>query len=183
MSHFFNLFLGQRCSNNSWTFFGGKGCRGFLSGTWPLITEIKALIIAVLTTFLFHRFQAYKQGFYGKKYVWLLIDWYQPRWWDKHTAHASKLSCKTKHVIEAFGNYISTEFLKVGTSSLDIIGGEVRGIRRPNGIPIICFGSTMRKTLVTFILFLRKPISNGRAELKRSDFIQVLHTMPLSPWP
>ena len=75
---------------------------------------------------MFHRFQAYKQGFYGKKYVWLLIDWYQRRWWDKYAAHASKLSCKTKHVIEAFGNYISTEFLKVGPSSPDIIGGEVR---------------------------------------------------------
>jgi len=97
----------------------------------PLSTEIKALIIAVLIAFLFRRFQAYKQGFYGKKYVWLLIDWYQPRWWDKHAVHASKLSCKTKHVIEAFGNYISTEFLKVGPSSPDIIGGEVRGIRRP----------------------------------------------------
>ena len=75
---------------------------------------------------MFHPFQAYKQGFYGKKYVWLLIDWYQPRWWEKYAAHASKFSCKTKHVIEAFGNYISTEFLKVGPSSPHIRGGEVR---------------------------------------------------------
>ena len=106
---------------------------------------------------MFHHFQAYKQGFYGKKYVWLLIDWYQPRWWDSHAAHASKHNCKTKHLIEAFGNYISTEFLKIGPSSPDIIGGEVRGIGRPKtlrlgenfsigGIPkIVC--NTTRKPL------------------------------------
>ena len=42
-----------------------------------------------------------------------------------HSAHASKINCKTKHVIEAFGNYISTEFLKIGPSSPDMLGGEV----------------------------------------------------------
>ncbi|KAL9967671.1 hypothetical protein ACROYT_G025952 [Oculina patagonica] len=68
--------------------------------------------------------QAYKQGFYGKKYVWLLIGWYQTRWWVIHSAHASKFNCKTKHVIEAFGNYISTGFLKIGPSSPNIIGSE-----------------------------------------------------------
>ncbi|KAJ7375512.1 Gamma-aminobutyric acid type B receptor subunit 2 [Desmophyllum pertusum] len=68
--------------------------------------------------------QAYKQGLYGEKYVWLLIGWYRPRWWEIHSARASKLDCKTEHVTEAFGNYISTEFLKIGPSSPDIIGGE-----------------------------------------------------------
>lgn len=68
--------------------------------------------------------QAYKQGLYGKKYAWLLIGWYQSRWWKAHPVVLSKHNCKAKHVIEAFGNYISTEFLKLGPTSPDIIGGE-----------------------------------------------------------
>ncbi|XP_068671530.1 gamma-aminobutyric acid type B receptor subunit 2-like isoform X2 [Montipora foliosa] len=68
--------------------------------------------------------QAYKQGFYGGKYVWLLIGWYQPSWWKDHTANASKFKCKPKHVAEAFGNYIMTAFRKVGPSSPNIIGGK-----------------------------------------------------------
>lgn len=74
---------------------------------------------------LLHHIQAYKQGYYGAKYVWLLIGWYQSRWWEAHSAHASKIQCKTKHVTEAFGNYITTAFRKIGPSSPDIIGGEV----------------------------------------------------------
>ena len=88
--------------------------------------------------------QAYKQGLYGGKYAWLLIGWYQSRWWEIHTKRASKLKCKTKHVTEAFGNYISTEFRKIGPSSPDVIGGEVGGLQQQ----VIFYWVTFNRRLI-----------------------------------
>ncbi|CAH3180504.1 unnamed protein product [Porites lobata] len=71
--------------------------------------------------------QAFKQGFYGDKYLWLLMGWYRYRWWvveKMHSARASKLRCKTEHVTKAFGNFLSTTILRMGPSSQDIIGSE-----------------------------------------------------------
>ena len=34
-------------------------------------------------------------------------------------------NCEAKHVMKAFGNYVTTEFLKFGPSSPRMIGGEV----------------------------------------------------------
>ncbi|XP_066029733.1 gamma-aminobutyric acid type B receptor subunit 2 isoform X4 [Pocillopora verrucosa] len=68
--------------------------------------------------------QAYKQELYGERYVWMLIGWYQSRWWNAHPAVLSKQNCEAKHVMKAFGNYVTTEFLKFGPSSPRMIGGE-----------------------------------------------------------
>ncbi|PFX27466.1 Gamma-aminobutyric acid type B receptor subunit 2 [Stylophora pistillata] len=68
--------------------------------------------------------QAYKQDFYGKKYVWMLIGWYQSRWWNAHPEVLSKQNCKAKHVVKAFGSYVTTDFLKFGPGFPNMIGGE-----------------------------------------------------------
>ena len=76
--------------------------------------------------FLLHHSKAYKLGFYGGKYVWVLMGWYQPNWWEAHTAHTSKVHCKPSHIHKASGHYIITAFRKIGPLSPDIIVGKVR---------------------------------------------------------
>ena len=89
------------------------------------------IVNCFLFHFLLHHSKAYERGFYGSKYVWILMGWYQPSWWKVHTAHASKVHCKPSHIAKASGNYIVTAFRKIGPSSAGIIVGKVgaSGIR------------------------------------------------------
>lgn len=65
--------------------------------------------------------QAFLQGIYGRKYVWLLPGWYSDRWWE----NSADTSC-TKHDIKlAAGNYLATRPLPVGDSTTPTIAGKV----------------------------------------------------------
>lgn len=91
----------------------------------PALHHEKGINHVSLSVFLPRLPQAYKQELYGERYVWMLIGWYQSRWWNAHPAVLSKQNCEAKHVMKAFGNYVTTEFLKFGPSSPRMIGGEV----------------------------------------------------------
>ena len=40
--------------------------------------------------------QAYKEGLYGSKYVWLIVGWYNEDWWKKRD-----VECEGEQLIEA----------------------------------------------------------------------------------
>lgn len=66
-------------------------------------------------------YQAFLQGIYGRKYVWLLPGWYSDRWWEK----GADTSC-TKHDIKlAAGNYLATRPMPLGDSTTLTIAGKV----------------------------------------------------------
>lgn len=65
--------------------------------------------------------QAFLQGIYGKKYVWVLPGWYSDKWWE----YSEDTSC-TKHDIKlAAGNYLATRPIPVGDSTTPTIAGKV----------------------------------------------------------
>ena len=72
--------------------------------------------------------QAFLQGIYGRKFVWLLPGWYSDRWWG----NSVDTSC-TKHDIKlAAGNYLATRPIPLGDSTTLTIAGKVS-----NGFPLL----------------------------------------------
>ncbi|XP_078371637.1 gamma-aminobutyric acid type B receptor subunit 2-like [Oculina patagonica] len=64
--------------------------------------------------------QAFIQGIYGRKYVWVLPGWYSEKWWEK----GGDTSC-TKHDIKlAAGNYLATRPIPLGDSRTPTIAGK-----------------------------------------------------------
>ena len=66
-------------------------------------------------------FQAFKQGIYGRKYVWILPGWYSDKWWE----NAGETSCTKHEVKEAAGNYLATRPLPLGRAKTPTISGKV----------------------------------------------------------
>ena len=66
-------------------------------------------------------YQAFLQGVYGRKYVWVLPGWYSDKWWE----NSEDTSC-TKHDIKlAAGNYLATRPIPLGHSTTPTIAGKV----------------------------------------------------------
>lgn len=64
--------------------------------------------------------QAYKEGVYGSKYVWIIVGWYNDNWWTK-----SDVKCKGEHLLEAAANMIETLPLPLSTSHQPTICNRV----------------------------------------------------------
>ena len=67
-------------------------------------------------------FQAYQQGITGKGYVWLLIGWYNDKWWAKDDP---KVKCNRTEMREAVRGYISMESLQLGDPSVVTVANIV----------------------------------------------------------
>ena len=65
--------------------------------------------------------QAYKEGLYGSKYVWLIVGWYNEDWWKKRD-----VECEGEQLIEAADNMIETLPLPLSTSRKPTISNRVR---------------------------------------------------------
>ena len=76
--------------------------------------------------------QAYKEGLYGEKYVWLLPGWYSANWWEKST---KPLDCTPAQIKQTAGNYIAARAQPLDTVSRATIMGKVSSTD-------ICFIST-----------------------------------------
>ena len=64
--------------------------------------------------------QAYKEGVYGSKYVWIIVGWYNEDWWTK-----SDVECKGEQLLEAAANIIETLALPLSTSQQPTISDRV----------------------------------------------------------
>lgn len=56
--------------------------------------------------------EAYKQGMYGKRYVWLIIDWYEDKWWEKKLDE-DQITCTAREMGEAVEGYLATDHMKL----------------------------------------------------------------------
>lgn len=66
-------------------------------------------------------YQAFLQGIYGRKYVWILPGWYSDRWWED----SSDTSCNKHETKLAAGNYLATRPIPLGDSNIPTIAGKV----------------------------------------------------------
>ena len=64
--------------------------------------------------------QAYKEGLYGSKYVWLIVGWHNEDWWKKRD-----VECEGEQLIEAADNMIETLPLPLSTSRKPTISNRV----------------------------------------------------------
>ena len=64
--------------------------------------------------------QAYKEGLYGSKYVWLIVGWYNEGWWKERD-----VECEGEQLIEAADNMIETLPLPLSTSRKPTISNRV----------------------------------------------------------
>ena len=65
-----------------------------------------------------YRSQAYRRGYYGPKYVWILLGWYSPaRWWEQEV---EKFKQNGVDICEV------EEIEKVVVGSLSIRGFEIQ---------------------------------------------------------
>ncbi|GMT06511.1 hypothetical protein PENTCL1PPCAC_28685, partial [Pristionchus entomophagus] len=79
--------------------------------------------------------QAYKQGLYGRKYVWFFIGWYADTWYEPHPEE--NLHCTKEEMRKAAAYHFTTE-------SIMLSKDEVPGV---SGITGLQFEEMMRKRL------------------------------------
>ncbi|XP_006822137.1 gamma-aminobutyric acid type B receptor subunit 2-like, partial [Saccoglossus kowalevskii] len=66
--------------------------------------------------------EAYKQDMTGPEYVWFLIGWYGPRWWEVNDPYVDCTLEELKAAVEG-SQYIATESLQLSTSEELTIAG------------------------------------------------------------
>lgn len=64
--------------------------------------------------------EAFLQGIYGRKYVWMLPGWYSDRWWE----NSADTSCSKHDIKLAAGNYLATRPIPIGDSTTPTIAGK-----------------------------------------------------------
>ena len=67
-------------------------------------------------------FQAYQQGITGEGYLWMLIGWYNDKWWEKDDP---EVKCTSTELREAIRGYISLESLTLGDPSVVTVANIV----------------------------------------------------------
>lgn len=76
-------------------------------------------------------YQAYKQEMYGKRYVWIIIGWYEDKWWEK-SLDKENIECSPSEMSEAVEGYLATDHMKLNedyvTSRIKTVSGWVRNI-------------------------------------------------------
>lgn len=73
--------------------------------------------------------QAYKQGLYGKRYVWIIIGWYEDNWWEMKLDE-EHITCSAREMGEAVKGYLATDHMNLNeddvTSKKKTVSGWVR---------------------------------------------------------
>ena len=64
--------------------------------------------------------EAYKQGLYGKQYVWFLIGWYEDDWYRQGS---SEINCTIDEMSKAVEGHLTTEALILNRDGRNTIAG------------------------------------------------------------
>ncbi|XP_073256267.1 gamma-aminobutyric acid type B receptor subunit 2-like [Porites lutea] len=56
--------------------------------------------------------EAYKQRMYGKRYVWIIIGWYEDKWWETKL-NEDHVTCTTREMGVAVEGYLATDHMKL----------------------------------------------------------------------
>ncbi|XP_031551281.1 gamma-aminobutyric acid type B receptor subunit 2-like [Actinia tenebrosa] len=56
--------------------------------------------------------EAYKQGLYGERYVWIIIGWYPEQWWQRRLKEEG-IACIVDEMKQAVNGYLSTDYVKL----------------------------------------------------------------------
>ena len=67
--------------------------------------------------------QAYKQGLFGNKYLWIIVGWYLEDWWTK-----TDEECTGENLLKAASNLILTSPLRLSNSPQPTISNKVRNV-------------------------------------------------------
>ena len=75
--------------------------------------------------------QAYKQEMYGKRYVWIIIGWYEDKWWER-SLDKDNVNCSPAEMTQAVEGYLATDHMKLNedevTSKKKTVSGWVRSM-------------------------------------------------------
>lgn len=68
---------------------------------------------------------------YGKRYVWIIIGWYEDKWWETKL-NEDHITCTTREMGEAVEGYLATDHMKLNeddaTSRHKTVSGWVRNL-------------------------------------------------------
>lgn len=56
--------------------------------------------------------EAFKQGMYGKRYVWIIIGWYDDSWWERDL-ETEGVSCDVREMRMAVDGYLATDHMNL----------------------------------------------------------------------
>ncbi|KAK2573860.1 Gamma-aminobutyric acid type B receptor subunit 2 [Acropora cervicornis] len=56
--------------------------------------------------------EAFKQGIYGKRYVWIIIGWYDDSWWERDL-ETEGVSCDVREMRMAVDGYLATDHMNL----------------------------------------------------------------------
>lgn len=66
---------------------------------------------------------------YGKRYVWIIIGWYEDKWWER-SLDKDDIKCSPGEMREAVEGYLATDHMKLNeddiTSKNKTVSGWVR---------------------------------------------------------
>ena len=72
---------------------------------------------------------------YGKRYAWIIIGWYEDKWWEK-SLDQDDISCSPDEMTEAVEGYLATDHLNLNedeiTSKERTVSGWVSNIQVTN---------------------------------------------------
>lgn len=81
---------------------------------------------------------------YGKRYVWIIIGWYEDKWWEK-SLDQDDISCSTDEMTKAVEGYLATDHLNLNEDEITSNKRTVSGWVGNTSKKLICYLS-LRKT-------------------------------------
>lgn len=79
-------------------------------------------------------FQAFKQGFYGRKYVWILVTGrYEGKWWNV-TTNIPGVDCTPDELRQGMSNVLGTGEIKLSTNKQATISNLVSQSVMPHSL-------------------------------------------------
>lgn len=68
---------------------------------------------------------------YGKRYVWIIIGWYEDKWWETKL-NEDHITCTAREMGEAVEGYLATDHMNLNeddvTSKHKTVSGWVRNL-------------------------------------------------------
>lgn len=68
---------------------------------------------------------------YGKRYVWIIIGWYEDKWWER-SLDKDNINCSPAEMGQAVEGYLATDHMKLNeddvTSKKKTVSGWVRNM-------------------------------------------------------
>jgi len=81
---------------------------------------------------------------YGKRYVWIIIGWYEDKWWEK-SLDQDDISCSTDEMRKAVEGYLATDHLNLNEDEITSNKRTVSGWVGNTSKKLICYLS-LKKT-------------------------------------